>query len=94
MISRVRIEHFRSIKKIGFTPPRLCTLVGANSVEKSNILKALDTLLGETYPGDRAFNKDDFYNRDTNREIKLVFGLIYRCLLAVVKAKKVARMNI
>jgi len=71
MISRVRIENFRSIKKIDFTPPRLCALVGANNVGKSNILKALDILLGETYPGDRAFNKDDFYNRDTNREIKI-----------------------
>ena len=71
MISRIRIENFRSIKEIDFTPPRLCALVGPNNVGKSNILKALDILLGETYPGDRAFNKDDFYNRDTNREIKI-----------------------
>ena len=71
MISRIKICNYRSIRELDFNPPRLCALIGPNNVGKSNILKALDTLLGETYPGDRAFDRNDFYNRDTETEIKI-----------------------
>jgi len=70
MISRIKIENFRSIKDFDFNPPQLCTLIGANNVGKSNILKALDVLLGEAYPTNRAFDRNDFYNFAQN-EIKI-----------------------
>lgn len=71
MISRIKICNYRSIRDLDFKPPRLCAFIGPNNVGKSNILKALDTLFGETYPGDRAFDRNDFYNRDTEAEIKI-----------------------
>ncbi|NJL96502.1 AAA family ATPase [Candidatus Gracilibacteria bacterium] len=54
-IKNIKIKNFKSIKNIDFDPSELCALVGANSSGKSNILKAINILLGETYPTERAF---------------------------------------
>ncbi|HET6271707.1 MAG TPA: AAA family ATPase [Bacteroidota bacterium] len=69
MIARIKIENYRSIEHVEFSPTQLCGLVGHNNAGKSNILGALDVLLGETYPTERAFTKDDFFNRETDRSI-------------------------
>lgn len=71
MISKILIENFRSIEKLEFEPKNLCALIGPNSAGKTNILKAVNKLLGETYPTQNVFSKDDFFNRDTNRTIKI-----------------------
>jgi len=46
-ISRVRIQNFKSIIDLEFFPNNLCALIGPNSAGKTNILKALDLILGE-----------------------------------------------
>lgn len=69
MISKIHIKNFRSIKDLIIEPKNLCGLVGMNSAGKTNILKALNILLGETYPTERSFSKDDFYNRCYEEEI-------------------------
>ena len=69
MISRIKIENYRSIESLEFSPTQLCSLIGPNNAGKSNILNALDIMLGETYPTDRAFTRNDFYNRETDRTI-------------------------
>lgn len=69
MINKIHIENFRSIKQLDFEVKNLCSLIGPNSAGKTNILKALDILIGETYPTERAFNKDDFFMRDTKKTI-------------------------
>lgn len=71
MIARIKIENYRSIEHVEFSPTQLCGLVGHNNAGKSNILGALDVLLGETYPTERAFTKDDFFNRETDRTIRI-----------------------
>ncbi|UPA22899.1 AAA family ATPase [Candidatus Peribacteria bacterium] len=71
MIERIYIKNFRSIKEITIDPQGLCALIGANSTGKTNVLRALETLLGETYPTERAFTKDDFYGRDSNATITI-----------------------
>lgn len=47
-ISRIYIENYRSIKKLDFLPGNYCVLVGENNAGKSNILKAVNLVLGET----------------------------------------------
>lgn len=69
MIARIKIENYRSIEHLEFAPTQLCGLVGHNNAGKSNILAALDVLLGETYPTERAFTKDDFFQRETDKTI-------------------------
>ena len=47
MIKKMSIENFRSIKKLIIEPQNLCALIGPNSAGKTNILRALDLVLGE-----------------------------------------------
>lgn len=68
-IKRIFIENFRSIKKLDFSPDNYCVLVGENNAGKSNILKAVNLVLGETWPSDRAFSDEDFHNQDTSSDI-------------------------
>jgi predicted ATP-dependent endonuclease of OLD family len=68
-ISRVHIEHFRSIRTLDLTPSSYCVLIGENNSGKSNILRALNLALGETWPTDRSFSEEDFHNQDTSQDI-------------------------
>lgn len=68
-ISRVYIENYRSIKKLDFSPGNYCVLIGENNAGKSNILKAVNLVLGETWPTDRTFTDEDFHNQDTTNDI-------------------------
>lgn len=68
-ISRVHIEHFRSIKMLDMTPGSYCVFIGENNSGKSNILRALNLALGETWPTERSFSEEDFHNQDTSRDI-------------------------
>jgi putative ATP-dependent endonuclease of OLD family len=52
-----------------FQPGMLCALVGENNAGKSNILRALNLILGETWPSERMFSEEDFYNHDTSKDI-------------------------
>ncbi len=86
MIERIYIQNYRSIKTIDIHPKNLSGLIGPNSTGKTNILKALNILLGETYPTERAFSKDDFYNRDTSQPI--IIKIQFRNSLSPVRLTK------
>lgn len=75
MITKIRIENFRSIKKLEFEPNNLCALIGRNNAGKSNILSAIDLLLGEKWPANR-ISEDDIYNHDKslNMRIQIFFS--------------------
>ena len=47
MISQISIKNFRSIKELTFEPNNLVALIGPNSSGKTNVLKAIDLVLGE-----------------------------------------------
>ncbi len=68
-IKRIHIEHFRSIKTLDFEPGSYCVLIGENNSGKSNILRALNLALGETWPTERSFSDEDFHNQDTSQDI-------------------------
>jgi putative ATP-dependent endonuclease of the OLD family len=70
-LTRIRIENYRSIKSLDFQPGMLCALVGENNAGKSNILRALNLILGESWPSERMFSEEDFYNHDTSKEITI-----------------------
>lgn len=71
MISKLIIENFRSIKRqeVGLGP--LNAFIGPNNAGKSNIMKALNLVLGEVYPSVRSFDEKDFYNYDKSQPIKI-----------------------
>ncbi len=68
-IARVHIENYRSIKSLDFEPASYCVLIGENNSGKSNILRAISIALGETWPTERMFSDEDFYNQDTSNDI-------------------------
>lgn len=68
---KLYIENFRSIEQLDIELEPLCAFIGPNNAGKSNILDALDLVLGETYPTIRAFSERDFRNHDTSQAIKI-----------------------
>ena len=68
-ISKIHIENYRSIKQLDFSPNNYCALIGENNAGKSNVLKAINLVLGETWPSDRTFTEEDFNEYDTSKDI-------------------------
>ncbi|MHA1280721.1 MAG: ATP-dependent nuclease [Candidatus Helarchaeota archaeon] len=62
-LKRIIIENFRSIKNLDFEPTMLTALIGRNNVGKSNILDAIELLLGERWPT-YAIKEEDIHNHD------------------------------
>jgi len=71
-ISKVSIKNFRSIQDLDFHFPEsgLMIIVGANNAGKSNIVRALNNILGETWWG-KDIDPIDFYMRDSNNTIEI-----------------------
>lgn len=69
LLSKIEIENFRSINtKLTVNLHKKTVLVGKNNTGKSNVLKAIDLVLGERYP---RVSKNDFYNQNESNEIKI-----------------------
>jgi len=74
MISRIVIENYRSIKQLDFQPKNFCALVGENNVGKSNILSAINLVLGERWAPNQV-SLDDVCDHDKtlNLSIQIYF---------------------
>jgi putative ATP-dependent endonuclease of OLD family len=68
-IKRILIKNFRSIKTLEFFPNDICALVGENNAGKSNILAAINFLLGESWPTKQRLEPRDYYEEDTTQPI-------------------------
>lgn len=73
MISYIHIKNFRSIRDIEILPENLCALIGANSVGKSNILKAIDLVLGEGWTTKAKVARELFKDPNKPIEIEIAF---------------------
>lgn len=70
-ISKLVAEDFRSLHKISVDfSPGVNALIGRNNSGKSNIMKALDILLGEKHPKYNDFNNKDYYTTSVNGILK------------------------
>jgi len=79
-ITKISIKNYRSIKDITLGIKPLFGLIGANSAGKSNILRALNFVLGEKYPMPHYLEKKDFHNEriSNNIEISILFDDVFR----------------
>lgn len=72
-LSRLYIENYRSIKQIDLKFEHgKNVIVGRNNAGKSNIIKAIDLVLGDyspTYNRSETITENDFYSGDTNNKI-------------------------
>ena len=74
-LTRFSVEHFRSIEKIEVIFPENTPVIlfGPNNVGKSNILKALDCMLGEKHASYFDFQDSDYYFRDSKNHPNIAF---------------------
>jgi putative ATP-dependent endonuclease of OLD family len=68
-ISRVQIQNWRSVKDADFAPSDMTVLVGANNAGKTNILSAINFLLGDRWPMPGNLLDSDFFLGDRQRDI-------------------------
>lgn len=75
----LRIKRYRSIKEeitIKFPENEPVVIIGENNSGKSNIVRALDILFGEFWPGNKAVEDHDFWARDpSNGPIQIDAGM-------------------
>ena len=65
-VKQIRIENYRSIENVVLNIPAEAPLIlfGPNNAGKSNILSAIDRILGERWPTSIDMLDSDFYMRD------------------------------
>jgi predicted ATP-dependent endonuclease of OLD family len=73
-ISRLKITNFRSIKSLDIAFHQICALVGPNNAGKSNILLAIQRVLGRDWVSVSSFTEDDVYGRDPSADISIALS--------------------
>jgi energy-coupling factor transporter ATP-binding protein EcfA2 len=64
-IKKMRVKNFRSLENVSISfKPGLNVLVGKNNAGKSNVIRALDYVLGETWPTFRNIEQKDFFKKN------------------------------
>jgi len=91
-ITRLQIENFRSIKQLDIELPQICALVGPNNSGKSNLLLAMQRVLGRDWVRVSSFSEDDICNRDPSLDMKI--ALSFAPPLQYAKFKGVAPVAI
>jgi energy-coupling factor transporter ATP-binding protein EcfA2 len=84
MIRKIIINNYRSIEHLDLPFGPMNAFIGPNNSGKSNILRALDVVIGSTWPS-RPFTDRDFFGHDTTRtiEITILFDGALQCDQAV-----------
>lgn len=73
-IKSLFIKNFRSVEKLSIELPQICALVGPNNAGKSNILYAIQRVLGRDWVSVNSFDENDIYLRDAERDIIISFS--------------------
>ncbi|MFH0829276.1 MAG: AAA family ATPase [Candidatus Kerfeldbacteria bacterium] len=71
-LSHVTIKGFRSLRNVDLDLPQVCALVGPNNSGKSNLLHAIQRVMGRDWVSASSFSEDDVYLRDSARDIEIV----------------------
>lgn len=73
-IKKLIIKNFRSIGPEGVEisiDTNITALIGKNNVGKSNILRAIELVLGTSWPRESFFSLEDFYRKNINNDISI-----------------------
>lgn len=70
-ISRLQVSNFRSIKALDTELSQVCALIGPNNAGKSNILLAIQRVLGRDWVSVSSFDEEDVYGRDKNLDVNI-----------------------
>lgn len=69
MLQRLLIENYRSIQSLDLPLDDINAFIGANSSGKSNILRALNLVIGSTYATIKSFDDCDYYQKNKTNHI-------------------------
>ena len=70
-IKEISIVNFRSVRNLNIKFKSLFGLIGPNSAGKSNILRAINLVLGERYPTENTLSREDFYDEEITNNINI-----------------------
>lgn len=70
-VDTIHIENFRSVKILDVKLDKINALIGPNNAGKSNVIKALSIVLGESWPSSKTIDDNDYFDRDRNEPIKI-----------------------
>ncbi|WP_157891468.1 ATP-dependent nuclease [Candidatus Mancarchaeum acidiphilum] len=70
-VDRMHIENFRSVKNLDVKLDKINALIGPNNAGKSNVMKALSIVLGESWPSSKIVDDNDYFDRDRRKPIKI-----------------------
>jgi len=95
IVDSVHIENFRSVKTLDAKLDKINALIGPNNAGKSNVMRALSIVLGESWPSSKTIDDNDYYDRDRSNPIKIrvmfdqyfvdskysmkVYGFLFEC---------------
>lgn len=71
-ITQIEIQNYRSIKDVVLHPTDLMALVGPNNAGKTNILSALNFVLGDRWPSANSLEPTDRFNKERHRNIRII----------------------
>jgi putative ATP-dependent endonuclease of OLD family len=69
-VKKLTVKNYRSIEDLELNLSPLNAIIGPNNAGKSNILRAINVILGDTWPS-RPFSDKDFYGADQTRTIEI-----------------------
>ncbi len=81
-LEKIHIENYRSIKgplKIDFPLGAPLVLIGENNTGKSNIVRAVNLVLGQFWPGNHDPEDHEFYNRSRSKDIRITLSFAKDC---------------
>jgi putative ATP-dependent endonuclease of OLD family len=71
MLKKLEVRNFRSLRDVSIDFGKFNVFVGQNNSGKSNIMRALNLILGLSYPSEYSFGPEDFFNYDNNQTIEI-----------------------
>ncbi|GBD01743.1 DNA replication and repair protein RecF [bacterium HR18] len=72
MLTRLTVKNFRCLENVEVPLGPLIAFVGPNGVGKTTFLRAIELVLGDTWPSLRSFRiPQDFTNFDTSRDLEI-----------------------
>lgn len=75
MLTRLKVRNFRALEDVDVPLGRITAFVGPNGTGKTSLLRALEIVLGETWPSLRSFRiPQGFTAFETTRAIEIVVG--------------------
>src|SRR5438105_1948462 len=70
-ISRLVVDNFRSIEHLDIELPQMGAIIGPNNAGKSNLLLAIQRVLGRDWVRVGDFQDEDVYGGDADKDVRI-----------------------